>query len=325
MPHIRPWRSVTTVTGEIPSAGLGVTLAHEHIICEVSLHSGNPDNLMQDIPLMVEELALFRQAGGHSIIEVTPEGIGRDPVKLRAISEASGVQIVSGIAFYEESTYPAWLRTATVDAIADYFVRQIAEGTDGVRAGLIGELMSHNEPVSNCASYQLTAGEAHVFQAAAQAQRRTGVAISTHAYGGAGHAQLDMLERAGVDLERVVIGHCDVHWPGDLDADLEYVSPILERGAFCQFDLIGWDHLADDASRADRVAALAKTGFEKRILLATDTCRLSQLRRNGGRGYGHLLESFLPKLRERGVTEAQIHSMLVDAPRRLLDGGGDEP
>ena len=46
MPHIRPGHSVTTVAGEIPSAELGVTLAHEHIICEVSLHSGNPDNLM---------------------------------------------------------------------------------------------------------------------------------------------------------------------------------------------------------------------------------------------------------------------------------------
>ena len=227
MPHIRPGHFVTTVTGEIPSADLGVTLAHEHIICEVSLHSGNPDNLMQDIPLMVEELVLFRQAGGHSIIEVTPEGIGRDPVKLQAISEASGVQIVSGIAFYEESTYPAWLRAATVDEIADFFVRQIAEGTDGVRAGLIGELMSHNEPVSNCASYQLTTGEARVFQAAAQAQRQTGVAISTHAYGGAGHAQLDVLERAGVDLQRVVIGHCDVHWPEDLEKDLKYYLPIL--------------------------------------------------------------------------------------------------
>ena len=41
---------------------------------------------------MAEELSEFRQAGGRSIIETTPEGIGRDAAKLRDISEASGVQ-----------------------------------------------------------------------------------------------------------------------------------------------------------------------------------------------------------------------------------------
>ena len=53
---------ICTVTGEIGGSDLGATLAHEHINCEVSIHSGNPDNLMQDIPLLVEELVLFRQA-----------------------------------------------------------------------------------------------------------------------------------------------------------------------------------------------------------------------------------------------------------------------
>jgi predicted metal-dependent phosphotriesterase family hydrolase len=53
---------VCTVTGEFAGSELGATLAHEHIICEVSILSGNPDNLMQDIPLLVEELVLFRQA-----------------------------------------------------------------------------------------------------------------------------------------------------------------------------------------------------------------------------------------------------------------------
>jgi len=325
MSQTRSGATISTVTGDIPCEELGATLAHEHIICEVSRHSGNPDNLIQDIPLLVDEMALFRQAGGDSIIEVTPEGIGRDPGKLRTISEASGVQIVSGIAFYEESTYPGWLRTAAVDEIADYFVRQITEGTDGVRAGLIGELMSHNEPVANASGYQLTTGETRVFQAAARAQQQTGVAISTHAYGGAGHTQLVVLEQEGVDLQRVAIGHCDVRWPEDLNADLNYCLPILERGAFCQFDLIGWEHLAADDLRADRVAALVERGYAKNLLLSTDTCRLSQLRQNGGRGFGHVWNSFLPKLRARGVTERQIHSMLVDAPRCLLAGKSDAP
>ncbi len=311
--------TIVTVTGEINAADLGPTLSHEHLYCDVSVHSSRPDNQVTDIDLVIAELAAFRLAGGRSIIEVTPEGIGRDAGKLRTISERSGVQIVSGIAFYDESTYPDWLRTATIEQIADYFVREIEEGTDGVRAGLIGELMSHNEPVANASGYRLHEMEERVFIAAAQAQKRTGVAISTHAsLGRAGHAQLDVLERHGADLGRVVIGHCDAHWHTDIDLDLDYCLPILARGAYCQFDMIGWTELAADTTRADRIAALMALGHAGKVTLSTDTCRLSQMHRNGGRGFDHVWTSFLPELRVRGVTEAQIDSMLVDAPRSIL-------
>lgn len=312
---------VVTVTGEIDAAALGPTLAHEHLYCDISVHSGRADNRVTDTALVSDELGAFLRAGGRSIIELTPVGIGRDPVRLREISERSGVQIVSGIAFYDESTYPDWVRSATIDQIADFFVREIEEGTQGVRAGLIGELASHNEPVANPAGYRLREAEERVFIAAARAQRRTGVAISTHAaLGRGGHAQLDVLERHGADLTRVVIGHCDAHWHPDIETDLAYYLPILARGAYCEFDMVGWTELAPDPVRAERVAALVGMGHAARITLATDTCRLSQMHRNGGRGYDHLWTSFLPELRARGVSEAQILSMLVDAPRTALSG-----
>lgn len=313
--------TIVTVTGEIDAAALGPTLAHEHLYCDISGHSGRADNRVTDVELVASELAAFAAAGGRSIIEMTPEGIGRDAPKLREISERSGVQIVSGIAFYDESTYPEWLRTATIEQIADHFVRQVEEGTDGVRAGLIGELMSHNEAVANPSGYQLHELETRVFVAAAQAQKRTGVGISTHAaLGRAGHAQLDLLERHGADLTRVVIGHCDAHWHEDVEVDLAYYLPILERGAYCEFDMIGWTTLAPDSARAERVAALVAMGHEKKVTLSTDTCRLSHMHRNGGRGYDFVWTSFLPQLGALGVNEAQIHSMLVDAPRTFLAG-----
>jgi len=140
---------ITTVTGDIPAGNLGPTLAHEHLYCDISIHSGREDNRIMDVSLMAEEMTYFRKAGGRSIIEMTSEGIGRDASKLREISEASGVYVVSGVAFYQESTYPDWLRAATIGQIADYLVRQIDEGDRGVRAGLIGELASHNEPEPN--------------------------------------------------------------------------------------------------------------------------------------------------------------------------------
>jgi len=311
--------TVVTVTGAVPADQLGVTLAHEHLWCDISIHSGNKDNVVQDVGLISEELEYFRKVGGQSVIEVTPEDIGRNAVRLREISLASGVLIVSGIAFYDENLYPGWMRQASVDQVCAYFVHQIEEGTQGVRAGLIGELASHNEPHPNFAVYQLRPFETLVFQAAAKAQIRTGIAISTHAsLGRAGHAQLNVLEAAGADLSKVVIGHCDAHWHEDPAMDMDYYLPILKRGAYCQFDMVGWEELAPDAVRAERLAALISLGYERRLLLATDTCRLSQLHKNGGRGFDYLWNSFLPRLRGLGVTDSQIHSMMVEAPHDML-------
>ena len=265
------------------------------------------------------DLAWFLQAGGRTIIEVTPEGIGRDPLKLREMSLASGVQVVSGISFYDEATYPDWVRTASREQIADYFVRHLEDGVEGVRAGVIGDLTSHNEPEPRPKEYRLRDRERQVFEAAALAQQRTGVTITTHAsLGRGGHAQLAVLEQAGAALDRVIIGHCDAHWHADPAPDLDYYLPILQRGACCQFDLIGWEELAPDRVRAERLATLVGLGYEGQLLLATDTCRLSQLRCHGGRGFDFLWTSFLPRLRERGLTEKQIQSMLVDTPRRLF-------
>ncbi|MEO7653575.1 MAG: hypothetical protein ABIZ80_24210 [Bryobacteraceae bacterium] len=310
--------TIRTVTGEVNPGQLGVTLTHEHLWCDISVQSGRPDNVLHDVPLMAEELQAFARRGGKSIVELTPEGIGRNADQLKAISLLSGVNIVSGIAFYVESTYPAWVPDAPVETIADYFVSHI-EAKEGVPAGLIGELASHNEPLPNAAGYRLTDLEERVFRAAAQAQRRTGVAISTHAaLGRAGHSQLNILEDAGADLTKVAIGHCDAHWHEDPALDMAYYLPILARGAYCQFDMIGWTDLAPDQVRAERVAALVKLGHERRMLLSTDTCRLSQLHRNGGRGFDYLFETFLPRLRDLGVSDSSIHSMMCEAPRNLL-------
>lgn len=312
---------IMTVRGPIEPSALGVTLAHEHLYCNLSHQSGRSDNDVTDIAAMIAEMAFFRAAGGRSIIEVTGQGIGRDPAKLRQISDSSGVHIVSGIAFYEYGTWPEWARHADARKIADYFVAEIEDGTDGVLAGVIGEIASHNGTEPNPKAYELNENERRLFEAAARAQRRTGIGIITHAsLGRGGHAQLDTLQRAGADASRVAIGHCDAHWHDNIEDDMAYYLPILAKGAFCAFDLIGWTDLMPDDIRADRVAALAQMGYADKILLSSDTCRRSQLRANGGRGYDYVFGSFLPRLRKRGVSEDQIASMLVAAPRRLLCG-----
>jgi predicted metal-dependent phosphotriesterase family hydrolase len=63
----------------------------------------------------------------------------------------------------------------------------------------------------------------------------------------------------------VVIGHCDACLHEDPERDFEYGLAILEQGAYCQFDMIGWTELADDGLRAQRLAS-SGDGVEKRLL-----------------------------------------------------------
>jgi phosphotriesterase-related protein len=278
------------------------------------------------VELAAAELKYFRRAGGRSVIEVTPEGAGRNPEALRVVSEASGVQIICGIALYDQRTWPAWALAADPGAIADWLVQQIESAEDGIRAGVIGEILSHDSPCLDPGRYRLDEREAALFAAAARAHRQTGAGIITHAARGrGGHAQLNSLETAGADLSRVAIGHCDAQRRPDPREDFfDYLLPILRRGAFCAFDLIGWTEEVSDDVRADWVAALVRMGFERQVLLSTDTCLRSHLHAYGGRGYDFLWTNFLPRLRQRGVREAQIEAMLVAAPRRLLAGDAGE-
>jgi phosphotriesterase-related protein len=313
---------VITVCGELAPGSLGAVLAHEHLICDFTLTGGKPEDRITDWTEIPAELEIFKQAGGGAIFEVTPVGLGDDPKALRSIGTAAQIPIVRGISFYVEETYPRWVWSATPEAIADFFVRHIEVGEDGVRAGLIGELTSHNELLPNSAAYRLHDCETKVFCAAAQAQNRTGVAITTHAaLGRGGHAQLDTLERAGADLSRVIIGHCDTYGNREEERDMEYYLPILDRGASLEFDLIGGDHswpgYMTDELRAQRLASLIRQGYSRQLLLSTDTCRRSQLRRYGGRGFDYLWTHFLPLLGAQGVSEKDIQTMLVENPKRI--------
>lgn len=315
---------IRTVLGEIQEDRFGPALAHEHLYCNIARHSGNLDNAMMDWELIVRELDSFKAAGGQGIMEVTPVDLEGDAAALRRISAASGVHIVRGIAFYQEDSYPRWLATATVGQIEDFFVREIEEGEEGIPAGFIGEIGSHNRPEPDFLGYRLTEGETRVFQAAAGAQNRTGVLISTHAcLGRAGHAQLNVLEAAGADLSRVVIGHCDAHYHDDEERDLEYYVPMLERGAYVEFDLIGWvdewPGCPTDEIRARRLASLVRLGYQDQLLVATDTCRLSQLRANGGRGYDFFWSDFLPRLRREGVGQDALDAILIRNPGRAAN------
>jgi predicted metal-dependent phosphotriesterase family hydrolase len=309
---------VQTVRGPIAPGELGVTLPHEHTAISLWQIPGRWDywELRRDETVILDELGRFREAGGRTIVDLTLPGVGRDPVWLRSLSESSGLSIVMGAGWYREPYYPAeaLIDRRSVDSLADEIVRDATEGVggSGIRAGIIGEIGT-DKP-------WLSAREERVHRAVARAARRTGLAITTHAVQSAvGLDQLRVFEEEGADLSRVVIGHADSN------PSLEYYLAIVERGATVEFDFLGMGFTPLERHGEGRVVELIgellARGHAERILLSQDVCHDSQLTRYGGNGYAYLATTFLPRLREAGVSDAELRTITIDNPRRLLTIG----
>ena len=309
---------VQTVRGPIDPSALGVTLPHEHTAIALWHIANRWDywELRRDEQVIVEELRRFVDAGGSALVDLTMPGVGRDPGWLVGLSETTGLHIVMGAGWYRESYYPpeARIDRRSVDDLADEIVRDATDGVaeTGVRAGIIGEIGT-DKP-------WLTAQEERVHRAAARAARRTGLAITTHAVqSSVGLDQLTVFESEGADLSRVVIGHADSN------PSFEYHLAIVERGASVEFDFLGMSFTPlerhGEGRIVESICELLARGHVERVLLSQDVCHDSQLVRYGGNGYTYLASTFLPRLREAGVSDDEIATITVANPRRLLTIG----
>jgi phosphotriesterase-related protein len=302
-------KDVQTVTGPVPADQLGVILPHEHLIVDSYDVRRNSEGVLLERAMMVDEVNLYRQAGGDTIVEQTIYGLHPDPEGLRDISEKTGVNIIAGTGFYWEMYYPSWLADMSVVDITRRFVEHITLGFPGtnIRAGIMGELGTHHR--------KITPTETKVLQAAAKAQIETGTPIGTHAlFTEIGVDQLNTLEAAGADLDITLIGHCDTN------RDLNYSRKLLNRGVWIGYDAVGQLDKQTDKLRAQSITTLVREGHGKKILISTDIAGRSRMVAHGGQGYGYLLTKFLPMLKTAGLTDAEIVMLTQENPQHFLVG-----
>ncbi len=337
---------VETVLGPVSAAELGRTLIHEHLGIDLwpwfdapdpddpaavaaaeapvspeieSVIRANPfavrDNLvLDDQELIAEELSAFARAGGRTVVDLTLAEIGRDPAMLRVLATRSGLHVVMGCGHYIGRAQPPAVATAPMEELRDELLRDLLEGVDGVRAGIIGEIGT---------SDPLEPPEERMLAAAGAAQRETGRGLVVHLdpWGGNGHAVLDRVLAAGADPGRVVLAHLDPALP-----DLAYLRGLAGRGPFVAIDVWGDEDayggrgMPTDDQRVAAVLAAHDEGWSDRMVLAHDVCLKSQLRAHGGRGYDHLLATIAPRLRRAGLDGAAVDALFITNPRRVLAG-----
>ncbi len=302
---------IRTVCGDINPNDLGITDSHNHIYINLPewVRKKDADFALDNYETSVEEMKLFKQAGGRSFVDCTAIDYGRDVVMLQKISKETGVNIIAISGFKEDPFFKAWLGEKTFDAksLEDLLVKEINEGVDGkgICCGVLKGSTSYN---------RITPREEQLLHIVARAQKRTGAPIVTHCTGGTmGIEQLDIFESEGVDLTRVSIGH------GDLNPDAWIAKSIVSRGAFVCYDNAGKAKYHPDSQRIDVLRALVDAGYENKILLGMDIGRQTDCHyKSGGLGHGWLLSKYIPRLKSEGFNQDIIDKFLIENPKHWL-------
>lgn len=254
---------------------------------------------MGDLGLMVDEMRAAKSEGVACIVDAGHPDMGRDLQFLKQLSARSGMPIVAGFGYYAQPFYPPEIERWSEEQITQELLRQAR--TEPV--GVLGEIGTWDV---------MTPTERKVFRAVGRTQVATGMAVFTHTnFGKGAMEQLDVLESVGVEPGRVAIGHLG----GLTDPKAELIKEICKRGAFVGFDRQGG---RSDSAQVPPIMALLEAGYADQLLFSSDFTFAPDLKRNGGPGYAKTVTVFGPKLRQAGVSESTLHSILVDNPRRFL-------
>lgn len=285
-----------------------LTLIHEHMAIDLSGPKKDLDCKMDLLTDGLQEIADLKNHGIVRILDCSNRGMGRDIRQVLELEKQTNIQFLFSTGYYKDPFLPMEVNERTVDQLAELMTMEITEGIEGLRcASVIGEIGTSLNVI--------TPNEEKVFLAACIAHKNTGAPILTHTtLGTMGDQQVELLRKQGVDLSKVLISHVD------LKNDFDSIVGLLESGVNVGFDTIGKNNYLPDETRLDWIVRLIDLGYIDQLFLSMDITRKSNLATNGGIGYHYLFDTFIPELKKRHITEAQLQRILSDNPNRFLGG-----
>ena len=135
---------------------------------------------------------------------------------------------------------------------------------------------------------------------------------------------IEILGNAGADIAHTIIRHISRTMFNSVSR-----LKLAEAGCYLEYDLFShsWYYFAgaagpmcipSDPERVDQICELIAAGYEKQILVSHDICRKTYLSRYGGHGYSYILKYGVPLMHWKGISEEQIHTILIDNTQRAL-------
>jgi phosphotriesterase-related protein len=315
---------VETIRGPVAVDSLGTTLMHEHVfVLSEEIRENYPDSWDEDARVddAIVKLRKMKAAGVDTIVDPTVIGLGRYIPRIVRVNTGVDINIIVATGIYTYNDLPHYFHyqgPGTLfggdEPMVAMFVNDICNGIagTGVKAAFLKCAIDENG---------MTPGVERAMRAVARAQRQTNVPITVHTnvHNKSGLLVQALMREEGVDLTKLVIGHS-----GD-STDLDYLTTLIEAGSILGMDRFGIDVLLPFEQRVNTVAELCRRGFAESMVLSHDaSCYIDWFPVAMKEAavpnwhFTHIHDDVLPALRERGVTDAQIHTMLVANPRRYF-------
>jgi phosphotriesterase-related protein len=299
---------IQTITGRIDPANAGLTLPHEHIMVDFigadqsGTHRYDRDDVVQKILPVLNEITLL---GVKTFIECTPMYLARDVRVLAAVAQATSLQIITNTGQYKEPFLPESTFTSTPEHLAEGWITEFENGIDGTdcKPGFVKTAVN---PES------LAPAQKTVISAAAITSKATGLPVATHT-GVADPANeiLDIFESYGVDPDRWIFVHAQN------EPSLDKLLGVARRGAWIELDGL---RAESQEKHLESLLALLEAGYEEKVMLSHDSGWYRVGEPDGGQinGFTFLFDSFIPRMRESGISDDTIHKICAKNPGRAF-------
>lgn len=308
-----------TVTGSVPANKAGLTFSHEHITTDFigAEKVRQPQYNRNDAyVLILPTLKKLYSQGVRTMVECTPNYLGRDVVLLKRLSEASGINILTNTGYYAAVDYkflPKHFYEESIQQIGERWLKEWKDGIDGtaIRPGFI-KLGVGKGP--------LKSEEQKLIRAAAYTHLRSGLKIAIHSGDGlAAREEQEILSSENVAPAAHIIIHSQNDRSGDVQLEL------ARKG--CWISLDGVKNSDDTISTyISFLQRLKKENVLHRVLISHDDgwgvntnlsdgkVTLDLFGQPGDTPFAAIFEKLKPALLQQGFTEKDFDIMMIQNP-----------
>ena len=302
---------ILTISGEISPEEMGLTLIHEHILVDfigadsTGYHRWDKDSVVQRVLPFLEEI---KARGVNTLVECTPSYLGKDPILLKKLHEATGINFLTNTGYYSavEGKYlPSHAYSESAEELSKRWIAEFENGIEdtGIKPGFI-KISVNSGPL-------LSQMDEKLVRAAAKTHKETGLLIVSHTgTWETAEAQIQVLKNEKVDLNHFVWVHAQN------EKNFQKYIEAKNEGVWISLDGIAWDvpgHL-------ERIVFCKENGLLDHVLLSHDAGWYSPGEANGGdfKGYTALFDALIPLLKEKGFTQTELDLMLIQNPAKAF-------
>lgn len=301
---------IMTVTGKVKAQMMGFTLPHEHVMVDF-IGADKVDESRYDkeevykvaLPYLIKAFDM----GCRTLVECTPDYIGRDPLLLRRLSQDSGLKILTNTGLYgaaDDKFIPEFAYKASVAQLADMWTAEWEKGigSTGIKPGFIKIGM---DPVPSEIDMRL-------IEAAGLTHLRTGLSIASHTVTGkAAQSQIKKLISMGVHPAAFIWVHAHA------EPDASFHKWAAGQGAWVEYDGLSPQSIDQHLGF---VKEMRKANLLHRVMLSHDAGWYNVGEPGGGvfRPFDTLFTEFVPALKKSGFTDHDIKQMTQTNPQKAF-------